>query len=170
MWAVQQPLDKLVFASRYDDVELLGKALIRDDGWYPAGLALHMGNGAMFGALYANAAPALPVPAPMRGPLAALVEHLTTWPLGALSDRVHPARKQLPRLTGNRAAFAQSAWRHLLFGLVLGELERRVNVVPEAAPPEPEATYSSNGHGSLEHALTVSESSAGTGTGTDEPS
>ena len=67
-------------------------------------------------------------------------------------DRLHPAREQLPRLAGNRRAFAQSTWRHLLFGLVLGELERRVNAEPEPAPPEPEADYSSNGHGSLEHA------------------
>jgi len=56
---------------------------------------------------------------------------------------------------GNRAAFAQAAWRHLLFGVVLGELERRVNRVAEEPEPEPEAYYSSNGHGSLEHALSA---------------
>ena len=61
-WAFQQPLDKLVFRSRYDDVELLGKAVTRGDGWYPAGLALHMQNGALFGAVYANVAPVVPLP------------------------------------------------------------------------------------------------------------
>jgi hypothetical protein len=157
-WALQQPLDKIVFSSRYDDVELLGKAVTRGDGWYPTGLALHMQNGAAFGAIYANIAPAVPLPPALRGPAIALLEHLALWPLGALSDRLHPARKELPRLAGNRQAFAQAAWRHLLFGAVLGELERRVNAVPEPAPPEPEPDFSSNGHGTLEHAVTVSES------------
>lgn len=168
VWAVQQPLDKVAFASRYDDVELLGKALTRGDGWYPAGFALHMANGAVFGAAYAGVAPALPLPAAVRGPAVALAEHVVLWPLSALIDRFHPARKELPVFAGNRPAFLQAAWRHLLFGFVLGELERRVNESPEPAPPEPEATYSSNGHGSLEHALTVSET--GSGAGAEDPS
>lgn len=155
VWALQQPLDKLVFASRYDDVELLGKAVTRGDGWYPIGLALHMANGATFGAAYANVAPALPMPPSLRGPAVALGEHIGLWPMGALTDRFHPAREELPRLTGNRRAFAQATWRHLLFGVLLGELERRLNAVPEPAPLEPEADYSSNGHGRIEHAVTV---------------
>jgi hypothetical protein len=51
----------------------------------------------------------------------------------------------------------------LLFGIVLGELERRVNAEPEPVPPEPEPEYSNNGHGSLERAATVT----GTLTGLD---
>lgn len=155
MWALQQPLDKLVFSSRYDDVELLGRAVIRGDSWYPAGLALHMGNGALFGMAYANVAPVLPLPPILRGPAAGLAEHLALWPLVSLSDRLHPARKHLPQLDGSRRAFAQAAWRHMLFGLVLGELERRLNAEPEPAPLQPAAEFSSNGHGSLEHAVSV---------------
>jgi hypothetical protein len=165
-WAFEQPLDKLLFASSYDDVELLGKAVTSGDAWYPAGLALHVQNGAAFGAAYANFAPILPVPPVMRGPLVALAQHLAFWPLGVVSDRFHPARAQLPPFAGNRRAFAQSAWRHLLFGVVLGELERRVNAAPEPAPPEPEADFSSNGHGTLEHAVTVSGTSSESGFGT----
>jgi hypothetical protein len=157
VWAVQQPLDKLVFSSRYDDVELLGKAVTRGDTWLPIGFGIHLANGALFGAVYANIAPALPLPPALRGPAAALTEHVALWPLTAVTDRVHPARGELPRLGGNRAAYLQAAWRHLLFGLILGELERRVNAEPEAAPPEPESNYSSNGHGSLEHAVSVHE-------------
>ena len=156
-WALQQPLDKLVFGSRYDDVELLGRAVTSGDGWYPIGFGMHMGNGALFGAAYANLAPALPIPPALRGPAAGLLEHLALWPLGALTDRLHPAREELPRLSGNRAAFLQATWRHLLFGLALGELERRINAEPEPAPPEPEADYSSNGHGSLEHAVSAQQ-------------
>ncbi|MHB8656556.1 MAG: hypothetical protein ACYC91_01170 [Solirubrobacteraceae bacterium] len=156
VWALQQPLDKLAFSCDYDDVELLGKAVTRKDGWYPIGFAMHMGNGALFGAAYAQLAPLLPLPAATRGPALALVEHVGLWPLGAITDRMHPARGELPKLAGNRRAFAQAAWRHLLFGVMLGELERRLNAEPEPAPPAAEADYSSNGHGNLEHAVTVS--------------
>jgi hypothetical protein len=158
VWGLQQPLDKLAFSSRYDDIELLGKSVTQGDGWYPVGLAIHMGNGAAFGAIYANIAPAMPIPPVLRGPVAALAEHLTMWPLGALSDRYHPAREDIPKLRGNRPAFLQSTWRHILFGLVLGELERRINAEPEPAPPESVTDYSSNGHGSLEHAVSVEQS------------
>jgi hypothetical protein len=159
VWALEQPLDKLVFSSSYDDVELLGKALTRGDGWYPAGLALHVQNGALFGAAYANLAPLLPLHPAMRGPTVALLEHLAFWPLTTVTDRLHPARKELPALVANRKAFAQAAWRHLLFGIVLGELERRLNAAPEPAPPQAEADYSSNGHGSLEHAVSAGPAS-----------
>jgi hypothetical protein len=155
VWALQQPLDKHLFSSPYDDVELLGKSVTRGQGWVAIGLAMHAANGAIFGAVYAHVAPALPIPRPLRGPAAALAEHLALWPLSAVSDRFHPARKDLPKLQGNRIAFAQATWRHLLFGVVLGELERRVNVEPEPAPPQAPADYSSNGHGPSEHAVTV---------------
>ncbi|HEY1714282.1 MAG TPA: hypothetical protein VGG07_15340 [Solirubrobacteraceae bacterium] len=158
VWALQQPLDKVVFSSRYDDVELLGKAVTRNTGWLGVGLGIHMADGALFGAVYANVAPAIPLPPKLRGPAAALAEHVALWPLVALTDRLHPARGDLPKLRGNRVAFLQAAWRHLLFGVVLGELERRINAEPEAEPPEPESPYSSNGHGSLEHAVSVHDS------------
>jgi hypothetical protein len=155
VWALEQPLDKALFASDYDDVEVLGRAVVRGDGWYPVGLAFHLVNGAVFGAIYANAAPVLPVPPEVRGPLVALTEQFATWPLAAVADRFHPARKKLPELARNRTAFAQATVRHLLFGIVLGELERRLNAVPEPAPPLPDPDFSSNGHGSLEHAITA---------------
>ncbi len=157
VWGLQQPLDKLVFSSSYDDVELLGKFVTRADGWFPVGFAIHMTNGALFGAAYANVAPAIPLPPVLRGPLAALTEHAALWPLVALIDRAHPARDDLPKLNGNRPAFLQATWRHLLFGLILGEIERRVNAEPEQAPPQPESDFSSNGHGSLDHAVSVRE-------------
>jgi hypothetical protein len=117
-----------------------------------------VGNGAAFGAVYANVRPVLPLPAALRGPAAALFEHFALWPLGRVTDRIHPARDRLPRLTGNRPAFLQALWRHLLFGLVLGELERRLNggPEPESDPPLP-TDYSSNGRGSFEDAVHVQQ-------------
>lgn len=155
VWALQQPLDKRVFSSRYDDVELLGRAVVRGDGWFAAGLAIHLLNGAVFGLGYTVLAPALPLPPSLRGPAAGLAENFGLWPLVAVTDRLHPARDQLPPLGGNRRALGQATWRHLLFGLALGELERRLNAPENAVPPQPAAHYSSNGHGSLEHAMSA---------------
>lgn len=153
VWAAQQPLDKGVFSSRYDDVELLGKLVTRDRAWLPVGLALHLGNGALFGSVYANVAPLMPIPPALRGPAVALAEHVGLWPLARVTDRLHPARRDLPTLTGNRNAFWQAAWRHLLFGFVLGEVERRLNTPPDDEPADFSAVVSTNGHGSLDDAM-----------------
>jgi hypothetical protein len=151
VWAAQMPLDKRVFGTDFDDVELLGKGVTRRAAWPVAGWALHLQNGALFGALYANLAPRAPLPSWVRGPAAALAENFATWPLVALTDRVHPARTELPATFGNPRALAQSTWRHLLFGVVLGELERRLNAPEEVQVPDYLHTASSNGHGRLEH-------------------
>jgi hypothetical protein len=156
VWAAQQPLDKRAFACDYDDVELLGKAVTRGPSWLPVGLALHVSNGAVFGAVYANVAPLVPIPAWARGPLAGLLEHVGLWPLVSVTDRVHPARGDVPALAGNPRAFAQATWRHLLFGAVLGEVERRLNPPAEEVPPPYEAMVSPNGHGEIEHAVAAS--------------
>ncbi len=134
-WAAQQPADKRAFASGYDDVELLGKAVTRGEAWPAPGLALHVANGAAFGATYSALRPFLPGPLVGRAVSMALIEHVALWPLGRLVDSYHPARKELTPLTGNGRAFAQATWRHLLFGLVLGELERRLNPEGEDEPP-----------------------------------
>jgi hypothetical protein len=150
-WAAQQPVDKLLFGVDYDDTELLGKAFTRGHAWPVVGMVVHLANGAALGALYTAVAPRLPVPSWSRGPLVALVEHLATWPLTVVVERVHPARDELPKLSGSVAAFAQATWRHLLFGVVLGELERRLNPPADPELPPYEHVMSSNGHGRLEH-------------------
>ena len=151
VWAAQQPLDKRVFGVDYDDAELLGRlARVRAPATQPVGLAIHLANGAAFGALYANVAPSLPGPGAVRGAAAGLAEHLATWPGTLVIDRLSLGR-DLPKLWGDPRAFAQATWRHLLFGALLGELERRLN--PRDAEPEPidAAAVASNGHGSVEH-------------------
>jgi hypothetical protein len=139
-WAAQQPLDKRVFGFSFDDVELLGKAVTRGPRWRAIGTAMHVANGAAFGAVYANLAPrAHRLPTWGRGPAAALGEHVASWPATALSDRFHPARAELPALRRSRRAFAQATWRHLLFGVLLGELERRL-AQASRSPSDPEMT------------------------------
>lgn len=152
VWGAQQPLDQRVFGVPYDDCELLGKAVTRGRWALAAGWALHTINGALFGALYANVAPRVPLPSWARGPAAGLLEHVATWPTVALIPSIHPAGAELPKLWGSAPALAQATWRHLLFGTVLGELERRLNAEPEPQIPTYEAVVSTNGHGSLENA------------------
>jgi hypothetical protein len=151
VWAAQMPLDKRVFGSGFDDVELLGKAFTRRRGWPVVGWILHLQNGALFGAVYANVAPHTPLPSWVRGPAAGLAENLSTWPLVALTDRLHPAREELPAAFANPRALAQSTWRHLLFGVLLGELERRLNVDDRADLRDYTHLVSANGHLKSEH-------------------
>ncbi len=124
---LEQPVDKRLFDSKYDDVEILGKLVTRGDDWQPIGLALHVQNGAIFGVAYARLKPSLPGPAVLRGLLAGLIEHVAAWPLTALFDRYHPARKELPKLAANPRAFDQATIRHAVFGIVLGLLEDALN-------------------------------------------
>lgn len=155
VWAAQQPLDRRVFGVPYDDCELLGKAVTRGRWALPVGWALHAVNGALFGALYANVAPRVALPSWARGPAAGLAEHAATWPSTALLPRFHPAGADFPPLWGSGPALAQATWRHLLFGTVLGELERRLNAGPDPEIPPFETVVSSNGHAPLEHATVV---------------
>src|SRR5207302_11109499 len=95
---LEQPLDKRLFDSKYDDVEILGKLFTRGDHWRPVGITLHVQNGAIFGAAYARLKPSLPGPAVLRGLLAGLLEHVAAWPLTGSLDRYHPAPHEPPRL------------------------------------------------------------------------
>ncbi len=154
VWSAQQPLDKRVFGVDYDDAELLGSALTRTRGTtatFVVGHAIHVANGAAFGALYAAASPRIGGPGAARGALAGLTEHAATWPLTRFLPTVHPVGESFPTLWGDRAALAQATWRHLLFGTVLGAVEERLNPPVREAAPADEDHSTSNGHGNVEH-------------------
>jgi hypothetical protein len=155
VWAAQMPVDKRVFGVAFDDVELLGKLFTRGRAWRTIGLAIHVQNGAVFGAVYANLVPSVPLPSWTLGPLAGLVENFASWPLMAVSERLHPARDELPRVSGSARALAQATWRHLVFGILLGELERRLNAEPDDEPEPWTHVISSNGHGNIDHAAAL---------------
>ncbi len=157
VWLAQQPLDKPVFGVDYDDSELLGKAVTRGSAWPVVGALMHLANGAIMGAAYSAVASRLPLPVWSRGPAVAMLEHLASWPLTTAVDRVHPARDDFPRLAGSGRAFAQATWRHLVFGIVMGELERRLNAPSDDEAGPFEHVISTNGHGQLEHVATVHE-------------
>ena len=124
---LEQPLDKRLFDSEYDDVEILGKLVTRGNYWRPIGVVLHVQNGAFLGAAYARVKPSLPGPPVVRGLLAALIEHVAAWPLTVLFDRHHPESEELPKLASNGGAFGQATIRHAVFGIVLGLLEHELN-------------------------------------------
>jgi hypothetical protein len=123
-WALQEPLDTRVARCDYSDVALLGKTVTRGRAWPVAGLALHVGNGALFGLAYARVRDGLPVDPRRLAVAMALAEHVALYPLVALVDRWHPARGEpgVPRLAGNARAFALATWRHALFGALLARL------------------------------------------------
>jgi hypothetical protein len=119
VWAAAEPLDRRLLRHDYSDVALLGKFVTRSRAWPLAGLALHAGNGAIFGLVHHELNRRVRVGAV---PLA-LAEHVALFPLGAVADRHHPARGG-PGLAPlfSAPAFVQATWRHLLFGAVLGRL------------------------------------------------
>jgi hypothetical protein len=152
VWAAQQPLDKRVFGVDYDDAELLGAIVTRRRGdaeTLAIGTLMHLGNGALFGALYAAVSPSVGGVGAARGLLAGMSENLATWPLTALVPAVHPIGRQFPKLWGDSRAFAQACWRHALFGTLLGVFEERLNPAPLEAAHADVDHSSSNGHGNL---------------------
>ena len=105
VWGAQEHLDRRVFRCNYSDVELLGR------GSRPLGYVIHAANGAIFGLAYYEVRKRKDVSAVTL----ALAEHVALWPLIGLIDR---------DLVTNPHAFAQSTWRHALFGVLLGRWAR----------------------------------------------
>jgi hypothetical protein len=123
VWAAAEPLAGRVFRTPYSDVRLLGRALTSGRHWSAAGVAVHLVNGAIFGALFQRVLGG----GPARGVAAAEVEHLALWPAITVVDRLHPDRRRgaWPPLFANGRVFVYEATMHALFGAVLGLLTRR---------------------------------------------
>ncbi len=120
-WAAAEPTARRLFGTSYSDVRLLGRVVSRRR-WRPAGLALHVTNGAAFGAAF----DAIGGRGIRAGMVAAQVENVVLWPGMALVDRFHPDRRTdaWPPLFGNGRVFAQEVAMHAVFGAVLGALVR----------------------------------------------
>jgi hypothetical protein len=107
VWGLQEPLDRRVFRCDYSDVELLGR------GRRSLGFLVHAANGALFGVAFDAVRQRVDVEQQRLAVALALAEHVAVWPLMAIVDR---------ELVRSPRAFAQSAYRHALFGLILGRL------------------------------------------------
>lgn len=124
IWGLEEPLDRRVFRCDYSDVAVLGKALTRGKRWRAAGFAVHAANGAAFGLVFHEARRILDVDGRKLALGMALAEHASLYPLCYFVDRHHPARGEegIPPLLTNPRAYAQTTWRHALFGVLLGRL------------------------------------------------
>jgi hypothetical protein len=117
VWAAAEPALGRAFRTSYSDVRLLGG--LTGTGARGA-LALHLVNGAVFGALFERVGGR----GPLRGMLAAQAENLALWPGMLLAQRVHPActSGEWPPLFADRRILAYEVAAHGLFGAVLGLL------------------------------------------------
>ena len=117
VWASAEPALGRLFRTPYSDRRLLAGLT---GGSPAAALALHLANGAMFGALFER----LGGRGPMQGVVAAQIENVALWPALAVVDRIHPDRRSgaWPPLIRNGRVFAYEATTHALFGAVLGLL------------------------------------------------
>ena len=121
-WAAAEPALGRLFRTPYSDVRLLGATVTRGRLWRPAGLALHLANGAVFGAVFER----LGGRGPMQGLLAAQAENLVLWPGLLAIDRFHRDRRSgaWPPLFRSPRVLAYEVTTHALFGFVLGSLLR----------------------------------------------
>jgi hypothetical protein len=122
-WAASEPVLQRVFRTPYSDVRLLGRFVTRGRAWPAAGLAVHVANGAVFGAVFERAG----LRGVKAGVLAAQAENAALWPAMALVDRLHPDRRDgtWPPLARSPRVAVYELLAHALFGAVLGALVRR---------------------------------------------
>lgn len=121
-WAAAEPLAQRVFGTTYSDTRLIGRLVTRGQNWAPTGLAIHLANGALFGAAFE----ALGGRGVRRAIVAAELESALLWPGLVVIDRIHPdvtSRRWRPLVTDGRV-FVQEVAMHALFGAVLGSLVR----------------------------------------------
>jgi hypothetical protein len=118
-----QEFDRKLGNPRSNDMILLGGMVTSRPGWQsPLGTVMHLLAGASFGVIFeAVVARRLRGPYWLRGILMAQAENASLWPLVMLMDRIHPSVKSGALAPMNRPVyFAQSVWRHLVLGAVLG--------------------------------------------------
>lgn len=121
VWAAAEPLvGRALGVAWYSDAKLLGRTLTEGRLWPPLGIAVHLANGATFGAVFAS----LGGRGWKQGVLAAEAESALLWPGIAVIDRIHPDRRsgEWPPLLVNGRVFAYEVVVHAIFGVVLGAL------------------------------------------------
>jgi hypothetical protein len=121
VWAAAEPaLGRVLGIPWYSDRRLLG-GLFRVGP--EAAIAIHLANGALFGATVER----LGLRGPVHGVVMAQAESLSLWPAMVVVDRVHEDRRSgtWPPLKSNGRVFAYEVTVHALFGAVLGFLHPR---------------------------------------------
>lgn len=127
VWAAAEPaLGRALGVPWYSDRRLLG-GLFRVGP--EAAIAIHLVNGAVFGATFER----IGLRGPVSGVVMAQAESLSLWPAMRVVDHVHEDRRSgaWPPLWGNRRVFAYEIAAHALFGAVLGGL---LSPIPQPFP------------------------------------
>lgn len=127
VWAAAEPaLGRALGVPWYSDRRLLG-GLFRVGP--EAAIAIHLLNGAVFGATFER----LGLRGPVSGVVMAQAESLSLWPAMRVVDHVHEDRRSggWPPLWGNRRVFVYEVAAHALFGAVLGGL---LSPIPQPFP------------------------------------
>ena len=122
-WAASEPLLGRLVGTQYSDVRLLGRSVTRSRAWPVVGVAVHLANGALFGAVFERTG----LRGARVGIVAAQLENMVLWPGFAIVDRLHPDRRDgtwPPLLRNPRVAVYEIA-AHAVFGAVLGTLLKR---------------------------------------------
>jgi hypothetical protein len=120
-WAAVEPLvGRALGVPWYSDVRLVGRTLTKGRLWRTLGIAVHLANGATFGAVFAG----LGGRGWKQGVVAAEIESALFWPGMAAIDRIHADRRsgEWPPLLLNGRVFAYEVVVHAIFGAVLGAL------------------------------------------------
>jgi len=107
VWGLLEPLDQRLFRCDYSDVELVGLGSRR------LGFAVHAANGALFGLAFDSLRRRVEVDEHRLAVTLALAEHVALWPVLFVLK---------PSVAASPRAFAQGAFRHALFGALLGRL------------------------------------------------
>ena len=126
VWAAAETLvGRALGVAWYSDARLLGLTLTVGPLWRQLGIAVHLANGASFGAVFAR----LGGRGWKQGMLAAEAESALLWPGMAVIDRLHPDRRsgEWPPLLFNGRVFAYEVFVHAIFGAVLGTLLSEVD-------------------------------------------
>ena len=127
VWAAAEPaLGRALGIPWYSDRRLVG-GLARVGP--KAAIAIHLLNGALFGATFER----FGLRGPVTGVVMAQAESLSLWPAMTVVDRVHEDRRSgdWPPLARDGRVFAYEVTAHALFGAVLGGL---LSSTPRSAP------------------------------------
>jgi hypothetical protein len=122
VWAAAEPGLRRVTHAPHSEPRLVGRMLAPERYWLPAGLGIHMLNGAAFGVLFDRLGGRGIVPAVA----AAQIENACLWPVLLVVDALHPdvSDGTWPELARDRSVLVHEVAGHALFGVVLGVLLR----------------------------------------------
>jgi hypothetical protein len=119
-WVAVEPVWRRLLGGPHRELRLVGRLLASESLWKPAGLAVHLANGAAFGVAFER----LGGRGVRQAVAAAQIENAVLWPTMAIADRLHPDVRDgtWPGLVGNPRVLGQEIAGHAVFGVVLGLL------------------------------------------------